>query len=377
MPYDQALLESRREGWEGKYMDYRALKTCLITSSKLGLNHAFHSNGMTNSMAGFECLLRQEMEKVSLFVLYKQGQIANQVGALRVRTSTTHNDTLNYPEEEKSMQENHHSTLVEAYTYWAIELLHLQRFVCVNAMGFRKIIKKYHEQRNYHHRRKNKNAKRKRKQYQHQDDRQDEEEWPEDASSPQPAPTFHDPHLQHLAASSSVAAIHSSLSQACQELQALSYKTLVSYHSRELSNQESKSEHEQQRYAWIRFYLTVSIIQVLRDHAQRLNLNFWTFLSNKAHIIGSSNVGNGDRAMRQAMSVFLHFQPDAIFQLEPSQLDAWDENKAGVGNGPPNLLEGIEIPMHGQGDLPWGGTDTVSLAINLTSKLLYTVRLLR
>lgn len=410
--YGQALRKSRRVGWENAYVDYNRLKTALVREEEISSSQSSSSLSLS-----FEVLLQQEIEKVSLFALRQQGEIAQQIGALRlmqhkqqqhdqashkqVEGDLAKNNYVNEHDDEPfdeetallpssassasssasssylsassmacifpamqdpSFYEYHSSTslterrffLLDAYTHWGIELLHLQRYICINTMGMRKIVKKYHKHRNVIH----KNDKRKNK-----------EEAPNNKRlmnllSHQTA------HGQQLANSgASIDALLASLTQAsCQLEPAHRYQYLRQ--DRDDDEQDGDDSHH---YAWVRLHCTVSLIQVLRNYAHRMNESFVAFLSSKA-MIAHQQV---DAASSEALSLILRFQPDLLQDMEPLQLDQWylrEQQANGLLESIPALPSSSSQESNNSATMSWGGVDSASLTLNLLSTLLYTVR---
>ena len=153
--FGRALLESQRPGWEDAYVDYKGLKDLLRNDdNKDDKNDKKEDEVATEA---FERKLRYEIEKVSLFALHRQGEIAQSIGALRLpkeadlfcSTSQQESGALVVPSrlsqthQDDKDDEKNNAALAHAYTQCAVELLHWQRFVCINAVGIRKILKKF------------------------------------------------------------------------------------------------------------------------------------------------------------------------------------------------------------------------------------------
>jgi hypothetical protein len=164
-------------------------------------------------------------------------------------------------------------------------------------------------------------------------------------------------HLQQLANSASVAAIHSSLMAALQDSAAP-----VSLH-----------------YApQIRLKCTVSSIQILREYAARMEETFQGFLSQKAMINTGQNSGGLSQGTQQALQLVLRFQPDALLIMNNSELFEWQNRVYGtrmtimeedIQHGSVMFKEQFE--EHNKSS--WGGVNAPSMIINLLSALLYTV----
>jgi len=94
--YGTTLKRSRRLGWEAAYVDYDALRTILERLEDEGMvtTDESHNGGGAATVVvdedlalqlenQFLALLRKEIEKVSLFTLGRQGEIAEAIGSLR------------------------------------------------------------------------------------------------------------------------------------------------------------------------------------------------------------------------------------------------------------------------------------------------------
>ena len=135
--FGSALLRSQRSGWEEAYVDYDGLKALV-----------------RDDPTAFDEKLRYEIEKVSLFALTRLGEIARAIGALRLSKqnqssslfgnyNNNYNNNNNQGVDLVPSGEQPTLPVANAYTQCAVELLHWQRFVCINAVGIRKILKKY------------------------------------------------------------------------------------------------------------------------------------------------------------------------------------------------------------------------------------------
>ena len=250
-------------------------------------------------------------------------------------------------------------TTTDGYTFRGVELLHLLKFICVNAMGFRKILKKHDKicQRaaQYFGR-------------EHEHGRHDEHtgthrlvDGPED-------------NLQHLANSDSVAVIHSSLLVALSELEAAQMGGMQVYQQIEEGDPRKNFLRNGFPVELVRFKCCVSSIQTLREYAQKVNAPFKNFLSRKAMIIIGQDLGDLERATQQALQILLHFQPDSLLTMDEAALQDWQRRVL--------LRTGMELDLLESGSFTdledsahsWGGVNSASMIINLLSTLLYTVR---
>jgi hypothetical protein len=314
--YGSSLRRSRRPGWEDAYLDYDALRSILeqiqyLYEDEIPLPP---DNDEERLQQKFLTRLRKEIEKVSLFTLLKQGEIAEAVGSLRFEDSdlqiqptktSTHvenaaavslsslDSSPSYGGEEaallprgslahslktpKPLPKTAYSlsrpmfrgdqlitktdTTTDAYTALGVELLHLLRFICVNAMGFRKILKK-HDKITF-----------RAAPHGHHEHEGRHEEHARLLNGPED-------NLQHLANSDSVAAIHSSLLAALVELEAAQKGSMEVYQAVEEGNARKDFLRNSWRYypvELIRFKCCVSSIHTLREYAQRVNAPFRDF----------------------------------------------------------------------------------------------------
>ena len=443
--YGDTLLRARRPGWEDAYMDYQALRSILEQTDHDNDADTADINIINTNDNQWQSLfvqrLHQELEKVSLFVLGQQGEIAQAVGALRFRNVDREEDGLiasrNNDKKTKSpssttdaltstsdpsswMQEQQehaallpssaigtlqtprprgrkkgplfrtsvtHKTLddqARAYTLQGVELLHLLRFICVNAMGFRKILKKYQKitikeltlgaTRNHHH--------------QH-----DPSSSPTTDTTTLQNQDFQS--LQRLANSDSVAIIHSSLQAALTE-------NTPATSSNKNKSPTNKLEHSAD---WLRLQCTVSCIRVLRETADCMDETFKAFLSQKAMISTSGGLQQGTQ---QALELLLRFRPDALIKMKQHDLLVWqlrqslrmgkhhhrglatpsdkenddddtmDEEYTDTNYYESSLDDNESVASaaaeYEENASSWGGVNSVTATINLLSTLLYTVR---
>jgi hypothetical protein len=247
-------------------------------------------------------------------------------------------------------------TTTDGYTFLGVELLHLLTFICVNAMGFRKILKKHdkialmaphHLGREHARGRDDDNAAAKRL-----------VDGPED-------------NLQHLANSDSVAVIHLSLLAALSELEAAQTSCIQVCQQTKDGDPRRSFLRNTLPVELVRLKCCVSSIQILRGYAQKVNAPFENFLSRKAMIMTGQELGGLERDVQQALQILLHFQPDSLLTMNEAALQDWQRRVL--------LRKGMELLESGSfSDLEevahsWGGVNSASMIINLLSTLLYTV----
>jgi hypothetical protein len=423
--YGDTLRRARRLGWEDAYLNYELLRSLLEEIENLCQSPAASSADDASSQVEdleeqFLNALRREIEKVSLFTLSRQGEIADAVGALRFRNaanslqiqpspvSKVRPEDLEENVEEPSfsgeetallpkgsivlgplktpkpvyrkgqhqeeprpmfrqdavpfMQTTPGGTAADDYAVLGVELLHLLKFICVNAMGIRKILKKRDKIMVRAH------------QVLPRTD-QDDDDKPNQRLVGGP-----EDHLQQLAYSPSIAAIHSSLLAELADLEAAESKGDVPegipYQAIEEGNSSNGLDMSQLRHypaSLVRFQCTVSSIHTLRDFALRVNEPYQVFLSNKAMILTGHDPGGLERTAQKALALLVRFQPDSLLLMNESDLRDWEKRLM------KKTLRTLAADHDASiGDLnldleSWGGVNSRSMIINLMSTLLYTV----
>lgn len=373
--YGAALRASRRKGWEEAYLDYEQLRCLLEDMVK-------SPGGALMIEREFLKLLREQASKCSLFILTRQGEIAESLGALRhpgltirqlvgkprqsleylcpeevedtlgeqaallpsesilIGAQKTPKVTAKSPSQQMFRMDDsffHSRDDTETLTILSVELLHLLRFVYANAMGIRKIYKKYDKTML----RLNLPAK-----------PRNESKDPFSAAGPVD-------HLENLANSESVAAIHDSLRLALQEME-------------EEQRNGDVEKPLSARNVLLRFKCAVLSISVLREYAQRMDETFKSFLSQKAMIRTGNDSGGLTAATQQALQVVMRFQPDSLLLMDDAALIMWNDRVFGDDIETIEGHDSLEATKRS-----WGGVNSPSMALNLASTLLYTVRLIK
>jgi SPX domain len=240
----------------------------------------------------------------------------------------------------------------DSYAALGVELLHLLRFLCVNATGYRKIVKKHDKllsstiQLHPHH-------------------------------SPSTTAVFGglEDHLTHLANSASIAAIHASLLAALKELmdQDEDYRRKCRNVTSVLAGGEMvrnkwpdvRKDDDEHEISLLRFQCVVESIHILREYAERMNAPFRAFLSHRAMTLTTET--------QQALVLLVRFQPDSLLYMDKGALVDWkDRTVARKESGSHSNHQTNMIMVEGKDS--WGGVNGVSMMINLISTLLYTVR---
>lgn len=128
----------RVPGWEMYYIGYKQLKKRINES-------AVHAAEGTEDqrqeiLARFSKLLDSQVEKIVLFLIEKQGLLAGRLQQLRERAeSDLSGEKMDMPLSTVKDRE----AVIEAYRQIGRDLLNLLQYVEMNAMGLRKILKKF------------------------------------------------------------------------------------------------------------------------------------------------------------------------------------------------------------------------------------------
>jgi len=435
--YGATLRRSRRLGWEDAYLEYENLRSLLeeiealckeSATPAIALPPGYDPNedAVDSLEEQFLQKLRKEIEKVSLFTLTRQGEIAEAVGSLRFGPDSNltiqpsllskhrlvpqvgmsvdvdeypdHDDIPKAPDsydsEEAALlprgsvvagplktpkpapksvsaprrpmfrndvmsQVRNSASTADAYTALGVELLHLLKFVCVNAMGIRKILKKH-----------DKVMLRAEQVFAENDNEVD------DRSKSERERLVGGPedHLQQLANSASVAAIYSSLLAELMDLEAAQMggtpNVFEALEEGDATNGMLMEQMESYPVSLVRFKCTVSSIHTLREYAQRVNQRFQGFLSRKAMIVTGHDPGGLEQSTQKALSLLLRFQPDSLLFMNESDLEDWQKRIVSRSGAPEDdaTFGDLDVDMDS-----WGGLNTTSMIINLMSTLLYTV----
>lgn len=367
--FGNLIQKAKRDEWEAAYIDYDRLKSIVkdverfllmdhdelvseeataLTSIPGTSENLSRSENLDALKALFLRELTLEVEKISLFTLQQQGKLADAIGSIRFES--TH-----------IFQQFNSSLLGTAavynnrmYQHVAIgtEFLHLLRFICLNSIGVRKILKKFN------------------KLFEHKD----EEQWY----------TVEGNHLQQLSLSRSVRAIQTSLEHEFHRLYFDLYQSPVSDH------------HVIQV---IRFRSIMDCAQSIQRYTEILQQSFWNFLSSSSMIGTTVNFGGMDRASNDAMKWLMRLDPESIMSMDEEELKSLGYIWPVIPSGEPSVrplpdfrrqpLYTIREETSGsilsldeahtftddefEKRLFWGGVDRKTMVLNLVSKLLYTV----
>ncbi|KMT12168.1 hypothetical protein BVRB_5g101160 [Beta vulgaris subsp. vulgaris] len=134
--FGKKLKERQLQEWQGYYINYKLMK-------KKVKQYAQHINNETldrrQVLKDFSRMLDNEIEKLVLFLLQQQGLLAGKLAKL----GEQHNSPDQQPDIAQITQ------IREAYREVGLELLKLLYFVEINAIGLRKILKKFDKRFGY------------------------------------------------------------------------------------------------------------------------------------------------------------------------------------------------------------------------------------
>ena len=388
--FGKSIVKARRQQWASAYIDYERLKrivenieravatsslsssddestSLLPTSSQQedrfevippAANATTSSTTTTTDEYDLESLRRQffkvlgtEIEKISLFTLHRQGKLAETIGALRFESLE---DNV-FSKSDWLLKDMTFGNTLDQYSTVGVEMLHLLKFICVNSIGVRKILKKYNKVF----------------------ERIDE-----------PHSYYLDGnHLQQLAFSRSMSAIQFSL-----EMELARFYTEM---QEGITMQEKRNKDPENPIvlSFYRFQCIVDCVHSIQRYAEILQRPFWNFLAQSSMIRTAINFGDMDRAGKDSLLWLLRLKPDKLLTMTEGELQhMWNRWATGPNttralkdNTPrmprqalATILEendagSVLTSSEDQAELYWGGVDWVSMALNLTSKLLYTV----
>lgn len=134
--FGKKLKEKQIQEWKGYYIDYKSMKksinqyTCQIQAGALKRHHV---------LKDFSRMLDNEIEKIVLFFLEQQGFLASRISKLGEERNRLQN----------KVEISRISELREAYRAVGVDLLKLLYFIEINAVGLRKILKKFDKRFGY------------------------------------------------------------------------------------------------------------------------------------------------------------------------------------------------------------------------------------
>ena len=354
--YGKSIVQARRLGWENSYLDYDKLKMILkkikteLTDQRSASMMLMGSssdpyqqprnenvNDLDSLKAEFFTELQLEIEKISLFALKREGQLADAVGFFTFENLNIFDSSPVFSSEMLQLRRNNK---LDLYAVVAVELLHLLRFTCINSIGIRKILKKYNKI----------------------------------------FETLDLPHyyslqelvgsdrLQQLATSTSIGAIQASLES-------------VVVRSKEASSSTSSDDEDVLPLYRIRCVLECS--HRLRRNAELMNQPFYDFIGSKAMIWTGFDLGAGMNGTgNQVLSWLLLLRPDEMITMNQTDLTqlliGWTFSATREEDQLPSLfhrpLSIIRETLDDESSaLRWGGVNSPTMILNLLSTFLYTV----
>jgi len=364
--YGKALKVARRQEWENAYLDYNGLKHVIekiegvlcsrdservrlldseslpkIPGGEKGRMDMAVAKEVNDLRTEFFLKLNVEIEKVSLFCLKKQGELADAVGAIRFDFTGLF-DRRAVPIHSQSIQND-----LEMYGALSAELAHVLKFICINSIGIQKILKKYNKIF----------------------ERMDEPHYYFVESD----------HLRLLANSQSIMAIHASLKAVMDEC----------YQRENITKPETA-------LSLLRFQCVMECISILRRNAGLIQFPFVDFLSKKSRIVTNTDFGGMDGGGRRALQWLLKLEPQTMLNMDQSQLERmWHKWSAETKFVHSYLFGGLpygrrRVRTYTSGDVldaigadndkdlttskwAWGGVNKISMILNLLSILLYTI----
>lgn len=336
--FGKSMVTAQRAAWKSAYIDYDGLKqivfdieaTLVERRSEHGapLEVASPRRLEATEMDAVESLkkiffsrLKHDIEKVSLFILLQQGEIADAVGALKFASSGAFDD--------RNILIRDSQNTVEAFAAVGVELLELQLFILLNSIGVRKCLKKYNKAF----------------------ERLDE-------------PHFYDvsgEHLHQLSYSRSISAIQSSLHSALFEI----------FNEQTLSNDDNSE-------SLYRFHFVMSCSFLLRKNAEILGLpRFYNFLGRQSMVLTGTNFGGLDK---NALKWLMELDPEALLQMNRHDLKVlwtrWSSGPRTIGDQETYLLDlpPTRLPtIQEDKDMTKETVSSTNMLLNLLSTFLYTV----
>ena len=365
--YGKEMLRARQHGWENAYLNYDYLKDLISQIESFVFQHTpmdshlltdaespsyqvaipiSKTEQLENMKSDFFQTLHSEIEKISLFTMKKQGQLADSIGGGCFASTGLF--------ETKALNVQFTRDKLDMYAAFGVEMAHLVKFVCLNTIGIEKILKKYSKIFA----------------------RLDEPQFYVLESN----------HLKQLASSESMTAIHGTLQRILDD----SYKT------ENVSNPETA-------LALLRFQCILACTTILRRNVMIFQRPFVEFLSKQSMIMTEVNFGGMDAKGQRALRWLLRLEPQRLRQMDQAQLESmwhkWSVQteivrsfldgglpyghrriRTYIGNDAlDEMLEAVKLTAE-EGERAqtnrkwiWGGVNRPSMIINLFSILLYTI----
>lgn len=134
--FGKKLKDRQIQEWQGYYINYKLMKK-RVRQYAQQIQHG--TLDRRHVLKDFSRMLDNQIEKIVLFLLEQQGLLASRIAKL----GEMHNDLQEEPEIHKIAE------LRESYRTVGQELLNLLYFVEINAVGLRKILKKFDKRFGY------------------------------------------------------------------------------------------------------------------------------------------------------------------------------------------------------------------------------------
>jgi hypothetical protein len=302
-----------------------------------------------------------------------------------------HSETLSI--HRRSSNDDNNTTNIDKFGTYArigVELLHLLKFATLNAVGIRKIVKKYEKTFLLHP-------------LVHERGISDVILNVDNSSS-----SCHD-RLVHLTSNTSFNTIYASLIDALaesnndnesmvtngggssttkhrrglSESMKRSREAVIQYLQQPRNNEDNGNSGHKSR-SILQLECTILSINAIQDFVHAVSAPFQGYLSRKAMIGpgGSDNGGELSASNKRAIDVLVSFDPQFILEMNEGELSDWCTRAASkVGSKKqgqqhtrdPSSTTTINLNDLTTKDRSWGGVNNVTLVINLLSVVLYTV----
>lgn len=366
--FGKQIRRAKRDEWSAAYLDYDRLKVIIADAKRILLSDnvqpfdfvcvplisipaAYQNMSRSERLNWLKGLflreLTREVEKISLFTLRQQGRLADEVGIIRF-ASTLLFQQFNSPLVGPAAIHNN-----RLYRHLAVgtEFLHLLRFICLNSIGVRKILKKYNKLF----------------------ETKDEGHWY----------VIEENHLQPLSLSRSIIAIQNSLQ--------------LEFNQFYFDLHQSPNIDSRMAIQVIRLKNIIDCSHSIQRYTEITQQPFLNFLSQSSMIGTTVNFGGMDRASNEAMKWLIELEPESLLNTKevelqemgyrwPTPLSSGEEPARVAPQLKRQALSTIEeetnydsfmslkdIGGELEGKMYWGGVDRKSMTLNLLSKLLYTV----
>ncbi|CAN0921357.1 SPX domain-containing membrane protein At4g22990 [Linum grandiflorum] len=143
--FGKKLKEAQVQEWQGHYINYKLLKKRV---NRYRQQLQSETRDQQYVLKDFSRLLDSQIERIVMFMLEKQGGLAARLASLREQQQQEEEECCRLLQQQQlsSCGSSRHSSeadLRESYRAVGVELLRLLHFVEMNAIGLRKILKKF------------------------------------------------------------------------------------------------------------------------------------------------------------------------------------------------------------------------------------------